>query len=326
MAPAARRRRGPIESALEGISDGWSSLRWTWLAAVVVGLAGAAPRDETPLSRQVGSRVGDFTLKDATTGRDVSLSSFQGKKASVLVFLGTECPVGNQYLPRLAEIAKAYEPKGVVVLGINSNAHETPEQIAAHAREFAIPFPILKDGDARMADQYQAQRTCVVILLDDKAVVRYRGAIDDQYGYGTRRPKVVKSYLTDALDTLLAGKPIETTGTSVVGCPIERADRKVSTLNIPKVRPAATAIVEALKDEPEVKVGAVTYASDVAPILQNKCQNCHRPKAAALLLAVLRRRPTVGGVDPGSCRGSADAAVARRPALWPLRERSPAIS
>ncbi len=242
---------------------------------------GAAPKDERPLSRQVGSRVGDFVLKDAATGREVSLFSFKGKKAAVLVFLGTECPIGNLYLPRLAELAKSYDSKGVVVLGINSNAHETPEQIAVHAKEFAVPFPVLKDVGSKMADQYQAERTCEVILLDENAKVRYRGAIDDQYGYGTRRTRVVRSYLTEALDLLLAEKPIETTGTTVAGCPIERPDVKIASLNIPKVRPAASVILEALKDEPEVKVGPVTYATEVASILQNKCQACHRPKAAA---------------------------------------------
>ncbi|MDB5353313.1 MAG: Peroxiredoxin [Planctomycetota bacterium] len=251
------------------------------ITATGASLFAASPKDDRPLSRQVGTRVGDFALKDSATGREVSLYSFQGKKAAVLVFLGTECPIGNLYLPRLAELAKSFEGKGVVFLGINSNSHETPTTVAAHAKEFGIPFPILKDVDAKVADQYQVERTCEVILLDDHATVRYRGAIDDQYGYGTRRPKVTRSYLNEALDTLLAGKTLETTGTSVAGCPIERGDQKTTSLNIPKVRAAAPAILEALKDEPQVEVGPVTYASDVASILQNKCQSCHRPKAAA---------------------------------------------
>ncbi len=241
----------------------------------------AAGKDEPPLSRQVGTRVGDFTLKDAATGKDVTFSSFHGRKAAVLVFLGTECPIGNQYLPRLAEIARNYEPKGVVVLGINSNEHETADQVAASAKEHALPFPVLKDAGAKVADLYQAQRTCEAIVLDDQAIVRYRGAIDDQYGYGIRKTRVVKPFLTEALDDVLEGKPVETSGTSVAGCPIERGDEKTPALKIAKIRAAAPEIREALKDEQAVKVGAVTYAADVATILQNKCQTCHRQKAAA---------------------------------------------
>jgi len=40
----------------------------------------------------------------------------------------------------------------------------------------------------KVADLYRAKRTCEVILLDEKATIRYRGAIDDQYGYGNQRP------------------------------------------------------------------------------------------------------------------------------------------
>ena len=253
----------------------------TWVlaaSAVLIGL-GAAP-DEKDLTRQVGSRVGDFTLKDASSGGDISLFGFEGKKAAVLVFLGTDCPVGNLYLPRLAEMSRAYESKGVVFLGINANAHETADAIARHAKEFAIPFPVLKDDGAKVADQYKVARTCEAILLDSKAVVRYRGAIDDQYGYGTRRPHVVREYLSEAIDALLAEKAIETTGTTVVGCPIERPDFQAG-LDIPKIRPASPEIVALLGAEDNVEVGPVSYASDVAEILQNKCQGCHRLGSAA---------------------------------------------
>ena len=75
-------------------------------------------------------RVADFTLKDVASDRPVALYSFIGKKAIVLVFLGTDCPVGNLYVPRLIELNRNYRNKGVVFLGINSNAHETQEQVA----------------------------------------------------------------------------------------------------------------------------------------------------------------------------------------------------
>ncbi len=255
--------------------------RFLLLAASLLTAPIVQAADELPLTRQVGSNPGLFKLKDASTGKDVALESFKGKKAGVLVFMGVDCPVGNQYVPTLVEIAKKYEAKGVVVLGINSNARETAEQIAAHAKEYGIPFPVLKDDGAKVADLYQVARTCEVVLLDEKAVIRYRGAIDDQFGYGTRRAKAVRNHLCEALDALLDGKPIDTAGTSVVGCPIDRADRKSSTLDIPKVRAAAPVIQQLLKDEPVVKVTEVTYSADVAGILQSKCQSCHRPKAAA---------------------------------------------
>lgn len=254
--------------------------RILWSAALILGATGTHAADEPGLARQVGTSPGLFTLEDASTRREVTPESFRGKKAAVLIFLGTDCPVSNQYLPRLAEFARNYEARSVLVLGINSNAHESAESVAAHAREFAIPFLVLKDEGSRVADLYQARRTCEVLLLDENATIRYRGAIDDEFGYGTRRQQSVEHFLTDAIDQLLDGKPIELTGTEVVGCLIDRPEHRSTASSTPKA-PAPATIDRQDLEEAEIDVGDVNYASNVATILQNRCQNCHRPKAAA---------------------------------------------
>jgi peroxiredoxin len=240
--------------------------------------------DELPLSRGVGKSVADFQLTDVTTGKMVSLYSFRGKKAAVIVFDGADCPVANLYMPRLVELAKAYQDKGVVFLLINANAHESAEAIAEHARSHKIDFPVLKDDRNVVADQLQAARTCEAMVLDGRAVLRYRGAIDDQYGLGARRPEPSKRYVVEALEAILGGKETETTGSSVVGCPIDRVEAKDTALKVPRIRSTAGEIIKARKEidaKETVTVGSVTYASDVAAILQNKCQSCHRPKQAA---------------------------------------------
>ena len=80
---------------------------------------------ELPIDRGLMQRLSNFTLKDVTSGRSHTLYGYQGRKAIVLVFLGNECPVGNLYVPRLIELNREFRKKGVVFLGINSNAHET---------------------------------------------------------------------------------------------------------------------------------------------------------------------------------------------------------
>jgi peroxiredoxin len=98
------------------------------LAAAIAAMSSIVDAAETPsIGRNVGRMVPDFTLKDAS-GNPVRLYGFRGKKAVVVVFLGTDCPVGNLYAPRLAELARAYREKGVVFLGVNSNAHESTER------------------------------------------------------------------------------------------------------------------------------------------------------------------------------------------------------
>lgn len=257
-----------------------------WIVTAVLLSAGVVRGDETPPealspTRLVGQRMSNFTLPDAISGKSVKLYGFRGQRAVVLAFLGTDCPLGNLYAPRLVELSHQYKERGVTFLGINANAHDTIEQIQANAKEFGIDFPVLKDEGNVVADTLIVERTCEVVVMDGLATIRYRGAIDDQYGIGTRKPEAVHHYLRDALEEIVTGGRVEVKGTAVVGCLLDRVEPKAPKLaasDASRVRPAPPEIVKAL-EEADAKVGhigPVTYASDVAPIVQNKCQNCHR--------------------------------------------------
>jgi thiol-disulfide isomerase/thioredoxin len=100
---------------------------------------------ELPIDRGLMQRLSNFSLKDVKSGRTHTLYGYQGRKAIVLVFLGNECPVGSLYVPRLNEINTEYRKKGVVFLGINSNAHETDKDVAKYVADRGIEFPVLKD-------------------------------------------------------------------------------------------------------------------------------------------------------------------------------------
>jgi peroxiredoxin len=263
------------------------ALAVAWGAALAVSpvrtaLAGPGDsRSGLPVDRGVGQRIADFTLKDVGTDRPVSLYSFVGKKAIVIVFLGTDCPVGNLYVPRLIELNGAYRARGVVFLGINSNAHETEADIAKFVRETGIDFPVLKDLRNQISDSVLAERTCEVLLLDGFARIRYRGAIDDQYDQGKSKSQPQQPYLRNALDALIANRPIPVPATRVAGCLLDRVDpRPVEPSKAPRIRglaPEVRAAMEARDLEHPVQVGAVSYAGDVARIVQEKCQSCHRP-------------------------------------------------
>src|SRR5207247_10195120 len=113
-----------------------------------------------------------------------SLDSCKDKKAVAVVFLGTECPVNNAYLPRLAELHKTYAPRGVQLVAINANQQDSAARVAEHAKKHSLPFPVLKDEGNVVADQFGAQRTPEVFLLDGHGRICYRGRIDDQFGIG----------------------------------------------------------------------------------------------------------------------------------------------
>ena len=238
-----------------------------------------------PLDRGMGQRLSNFTLPDVISHRPVSLYGFAGKKAAVLVFLGAECPLAELYAPRLAELDREFRARGVAFVGINSNAHDSEAQIADQVRKHGIGFPVLKDAGNVVADSALVERSPEVIVLDGRARICYRGAIDDQYGQGTRKPAATHHYLKDALEAIVAGRPVAVKATAVAGCLLDRVEPKAIKVNTKaRIRPAPPEIQaahEAADGKAPTDLGEVTYASAAAAIIQNKCQSCHRPGQVA---------------------------------------------
>ncbi|MFO0927799.1 MAG: redoxin domain-containing protein [Gemmataceae bacterium] len=199
--------------------------------------------------------VQPFTLKDGA-GTSWSFAEQRTSKAVVVLFLGTECPVNNQYLPTLAQLHKEYAPKGVTFVGVNSNVQDGATRVLAHARANGLPFPVLKDSANVVADDFKARRTPEAFVVTPDGRIVYQGRIDDQIGVGFRRKAATRRDVAMALDELLAGKPVSQTLTDAPGCLIARVRK-----------PAES--------------GAITYAKQVSRIVQNRCQECHRPGQVA---------------------------------------------
>src|SRR5947209_3861228 len=109
--------------------------------------------------------VADFKLKD-TAGKNWSLEELKDKKAVVVVFIGTQCPINNAFMPRLIELQKTYGDKGMQLLAVNANEHDTDEAIAEHAKKFGLTFPVLRDAKQVVADRFGAERTPEAFVLD----------------------------------------------------------------------------------------------------------------------------------------------------------------
>jgi peroxiredoxin len=193
------------------------------LLAAFAGGGTAGDQERAPSS--IGVKVADVAMQDVT-GKRRTLSEFKNKKAIVVVFVGTECPIANLYYPTLADMQKRYAAKGVQVLAINSNPQDSLADVAEHARERNLPFPVLKDADQSAADAFGAHRTPEAFLLDGGRTIRYRGRIDDQYGYTYRRGSPTRTELKDALEEVLAGKPVTTPESVCQGCVIGRVRKE----------------------------------------------------------------------------------------------------
>lgn len=220
------------------------------LFALFVGVhAGSVGFADNPDAPRIGRRVANFTLDDIH-GKTVSLDDFADHKLVVLAFLGNECPLARLYAPRLADLAREFEPLGVAFIGINANLQDSIEEIADYAQVHGVPFPMLKDKGNKLADQIGALRTPETFLLDEKRTVRYWGRIDNQYSIGVQRPAATRHDLAEAIKELLAGEPVSVPTTPVPGCHIGRVPRS---------------------DGDRL----VTWNGHVSPIFREHCQFCH---------------------------------------------------
>ncbi len=187
------------------------------LILALVSFAIAAEKDiENPV--KIDEKVKDWNLKD-TENKPHSLKKLsEEKKAVVLIFLATQCPVVDDYVERIVALFKDYKEKDVKFVGIHSNKHETIEEIKKYREKHNFEFPILKDPDNEIADYFQARRTPEVFVIDAENTLRYRGAIDDS------RKTPENHYLRNVLNLILEGKtiPDKQKKTRAIGCLIKR--------------------------------------------------------------------------------------------------------
>ena len=189
---------------------------------VIIGFAAIAGSgrnsNDLPAPPAIGTMIDDFKLPDAD-GKEHSLNSLKGKNATVLIFIATKCPVSNAYNERMEKLAQDYKAKGVNVVGINSNVTEPAAEVKSHAAEKHLTFTILKDDGNKIADRLGATRTPEVYALDGNGKLVYHGRIDNSQ----KLEGVSANDLRDALNEMLAGKPVTKTGGAAFGCTIKRA-------------------------------------------------------------------------------------------------------
>ena len=166
----------------------------------------------------IGSTVADFKLPDAE-GKERTLASLAGAKGTVLIFVSTQCPVSNAYNERMEKLAQEMKARGIGVVGINSNVAETRDDIKSHAAERGLSFAILKDAGNRIADRLGAGVTPEAFLLDANKRLVYRGRIDNS----RNGDAITSSELRDAIEAVLAGKPVARAEVRAFGCSIKRA-------------------------------------------------------------------------------------------------------
>ncbi len=204
----------------------------------------------------VGSRVPDFTRPDASTGQPWGLAeAARDKKATVVAFLATGCPVSNATVPKLLALAKRHKESASFV-AVYAHPADNAADAAAHAKQYALTFPAVHDAGGKLARQFNVDRVPTVFVLDGGLNVRYMGRVDDQDAPGVRKATATTKELAQALAAVIDGREVQTAYAEPAGCKL-----------LAETDPAAKT--------------AATYHKEIARIVQAKCQVCHRPGEAA---------------------------------------------
>jgi thiol-disulfide isomerase/thioredoxin len=225
--------------------------RWFIALAMASLVAGAAPAQDAV---KIGDRVGKLKFTDIRY-LPRTLDDFGKKKAFVIVFTNTSCPLAKRYLPTLQKLANEYADRDVQFLAVNAAAEDSIIAMATQAVQHEVGFPFVKDFDGACARALGVRRTPEAAVLDGDYRLCYRGRIDDQYRLSGVRKEPTSRDLKDAVDAVLAGRAVAKAETDVDGCLITLAKQR--------------------------KPREATFAEHVAPILQKHCWQCHQTGGSA---------------------------------------------
>ncbi len=239
--PSSRRLPAPALRALLALAA-------PLLVVAATSLLRPARAEEPPGTARVDS-VKDVRLP-TLEGPPLALSDLRETPVLVLAWTAPGCPVAEVQAPRLKALA-ATAGAGVRLLAVCSDADTPPARLRAHVERHGWAFPLLVDAQGFLAQRVGAKTTTTVVVLDKHRRVRYRGALDDQYGVTGRKPAPTRSYVAEALQALLASQAVAVPETAAPGCPISFAS--------PAARPTS-----------------VTWSDGAGEIVQRRCGPCHR--------------------------------------------------
>lgn len=159
-----------------------------------------------------------FRLQD-TAGAWHDATEWRGAKAVVLAFISIDCPISNSYAPELQRVRADYEKRGVKFFAVQPDAGRKLGDDQKYVADFGYTFPFLLDPHQVLTRYVKATIMPQVVVLSSQGEMLYSGRIDDRYiSIGKARYAATRSDLREALDEVLAGKPVASPRTQAVGC------------------------------------------------------------------------------------------------------------
>jgi peroxiredoxin len=186
---------------------------------------------------EIGQAAPTFSLP-GIDGKMYTLGDFKEARLLVIVFTACHCPTAQAYEDRMIQLVKDYQDTGVLLVAISSNnpdavcleelgysdLSDSFEDMKFRAKDKGYNFVFLYDGDKQeMAQAYGPVATPHVFIFDQDRKLRYSGRIDDMEN-PYQKPTVTDT--RNAIDALLAGKPVPVEKTNVFGCSIKWLSKK----------------------------------------------------------------------------------------------------
>jgi len=165
-----------------------------------------------------------FALRD-TDGVEHRQTEWANKRAVVIFFTTIDCPLSNGYVPEMNRLRQEYSSRGVAFYAVEADTAAALADVRRHAKEFGFTFPMLIDKEQVLARLSKAVVTPEVAVLSSAGKLLFRGRIDNRVEDFDRRRNVVTEHdLKDALNAVLAGRPVPRATTKAVGCIINYAN------------------------------------------------------------------------------------------------------
>ena len=142
-----------------------------------------------------------------------------GPQGTVVVFLSAKCPCSASHVGEIKSIAQTY--KNFQFVGVHANSNEGKSESQEYFKKTELPFPVLRDRDGKLANEFRASKTPHVFVIDPAGKVLYRGGVTDSKNCDNSG----RNYLREALSDLAGGQKVRTAEARTLGCAISRGDK-----------------------------------------------------------------------------------------------------
>jgi len=180
---------------------------------------------------KVGDKAPAFKLKDAVSGKEVSLDSLKGKTV-VLEWFNKDCPFVRKHYDKPEQNMQTLQGKyaGEKVAWVTIATGDSAEPVSDAKKTFkseeSKATAFLLDTKGTVGEAYGARTTPQMFIINPEGVVVYTGGIDNKKSAEKADIKDSKNYVAAALDEMAAGKTITDATTEPYGCSVKYKKKK----------------------------------------------------------------------------------------------------